>query len=174
MALNGYETGQSSTVFDSQDGTKVISGMNKTFHDTLTHGALNNLEELHDEADGKWNTEGQPEQLEHNNNQHGHSEEPFEPAVHKNGRHDYPKETLKPTIHKNMSSYFGYSGERFEIDVHNNRYNYLEEPFEPDLYRHSDYRHSDEITATCVDDQGYEQFEMQNNNSRANLINKTY
>ncbi|KAI8877239.1 hypothetical protein K501DRAFT_337546 [Backusella circina FSU 941] len=78
VTLNGYETGQSSTVFEPQNDTKVIPAMNMTFQDTLTNRALDDLELKYNATLDKWNTEESFEEAVHKYDHQSYSNNPAE------------------------------------------------------------------------------------------------
>jgi hypothetical protein len=77
-AINGSSTGQSTTVFDSQNTTKISDGVNMTFEDTLTNTALDDLKLKQEESLKSQNYERPFETAVYKRYHHVHSENPTE------------------------------------------------------------------------------------------------
>ncbi|KAI8877250.1 hypothetical protein K501DRAFT_198635 [Backusella circina FSU 941] len=98
-AIKGSSSGQPTTVFESQNATRLNGGMNMTFQDTLTNTALDNLKLKQEESLNKLNNEVH-----------------FETAVPKEYRHVYSNNPTEMYIDDQESEY-----EHFELRHHNSR-----------------------------------------------------
>ncbi|KAI8877238.1 hypothetical protein K501DRAFT_198625, partial [Backusella circina FSU 941] len=98
-SINRSSSGQSTTVFESQNATKLGGGMNMTFQDTLTNTALDDLRLKQEESLNKLNNKVN-----------------FETAIYKKYRHDFSNNSTEMYIDDQESEY-----EHFELRHHNSR-----------------------------------------------------